>query len=106
MTATITTLLEVAQATTKIAEALTTEQLNQVWELRETYSAGNGISVSGFSEVLEDKAGISDYLFASILMDNHYEGFISDNPDFDELNQQDQEAFIAQTKEVLYALNA
>ena len=106
MTTTITTLLEDAQAATKIAEGLSKDQLNQVWTVRDTYSSGNDISVSGFSEVLEAKMGITDYIFACLLMDNHYEGFTDDNPDFEELTEVEQEAFIAECKEALYALNA
>lgn len=106
MYATATTLLDDAKATTKTAEGLTKDQLNEVWSLRENYSSGNDISVSGFSEVLSKEAGITDYLFASLLLDNHYEGFIDDNPDFDEMSQEQQDAFTAECKEALYALNA
>ena len=106
MNATTTTLLQDAQATTKIAETLTPEQLTEVWALRETYSSGNYISVSGFSEVLAAEASITDYLFASLLMDNHYDGFTYGNPDFEELTEAEQDAFTAECKEALYALNA
>lgn len=105
--ATTTTLLQDAQATTKIAEALTPEQLTEVWYLRNAYSEfGSDISVSGFSEVLATKASITDYLFASLLMDNHYEGFTDGNEDFEGLTQEEQDAFTAECKEALYALNA
>lgn len=106
-TATTTTLIDDAKATTKIAEALTKDELNEVWYLKNAYCEfGSDISVSGFSEVLATKASITDYLFASLLMDNHYDGFTDDNPDFEGLTQEEQEAFIAECKEALYALNA
>ena len=106
MTIVTTTLLQDAQATRKVAEGLTPDQLNEVWSIRESYSSGNDISVSGFNEVLEAKASISDYLFSALLLDNHYEGFIDGNPDYEELTSDEQEVFIAECKEVLYALNA
>ena len=105
--ATTTTLLQEAQATTKIAEALTKDELNEIRAWREYYcDFHRDISVSGFSEVLEAQMNITDYLFASLLMDNHYEGFTDGNEDFEGLTQEEQDAFTAECKEALYALNA
>jgi hypothetical protein len=49
---------------------------------------------------------ITDYLFACLVMDNDYDGFTSDNEDFEELTQEEQNAFTAECKKALHVLNA
>ena len=106
MSATTTTLLQDALATRKIAEVLTKDQLNQVWALLNAYCEnGNDISVSGFSEVLEAQMGITDYIFACLVMDGNDQQLVPSD-EYNELDENDQEAFTAECMEALYALNA
>ena len=102
-TATTTTLLQEAQATTKIAEGLTPDQRKEMWALLNAYcDFGSDISVSGFSEVLDREMNISDYNIALLVMDNSPLDMIEDNPDFDELSQDDKILYLAECDRAFY----
>ena len=105
MTTTTTTLLAQAQATATLANSLTTEQRNQLFTLLDNYCRGNDISPSAFQEVVEANTGISDYLLSCLLMDGNTQQVDSDT-DFQQLTEEEQEAFLSVCEGVLETLHS
>ena len=102
---TIPTLVAEAQATAALTKALTDEQRDELFTLCETYCHDSDISISGFQEVVEANTGISDYLLSCLLMDGNTQQVDSDTY-FQQLTEEEQEAFLSVCEGVLETLHS